>query len=108
VISISTRKSKSDLQRLETYARQVVNYMQARKLKTITKTVVGEHLPTVTCNYAEAVDADMIAIMSTAIDKWSVFLGSYAQQMLNRANVPLLSITPKEKHIPAGFSATGG
>lgn len=108
VISISTRKSKSDLQRLETYARQVVNYLQARKLKTITKTVVGEHLPTVTCNYAEAVDADMIAIMSTAIDKWSVFLGSYAQQMLNRANVPLLSITPKEKHIPAGFSATGG
>lgn len=108
VISISTRKNKSDLLRLETYARQVVNYLQARKLKTITKTVVGENLPSVTCNYAEAVDADMIAIMSTAIDKWSVFLGSYAQQMLNRANVPLLSITPKEKHIPAGFSATGG
>ena len=108
VISVSTRKNQNDLKRLETYARQVVNYLQARDIKTITKTVVGEHLPTVTCNYADAVDADMIAIMSTAIDKWSVFLGSFAQQMISKANVPLLSITPKEKHIPAGFSATGG
>ena len=108
VISVSTRKNQNDLKRLETYARQVVNYLQARDIKTITKTVVGEHLPTVTCNYADAVDADMIAIMSTAIDKWNVFLGSYAQQMISKANVPLLSITPKEKHIPAGFSATGG
>jgi nucleotide-binding universal stress UspA family protein len=108
VVSISTRKSKSDLQRLETYAKQVVNYLQARNLKTITKTVVGENLPALTCNYADAVDADMIAIMSMNVDKWNVFLGSYAQQMLNRANIPLLSITPKEKHIPAGFHATGG
>ncbi len=108
VIPVSTRKNKKDLSRLETYANQVVNYLHARKIKTVTKTLVGEHLPTVICNYSDAVDADMISIMSTAIDKWSVFLGSFAQQMLNRANVPLLSITPKEKHIPPGFSAYGG
>ncbi|MGW8314019.1 MAG: universal stress protein [Bacteroidales bacterium] len=108
VVIVSSRKNKRDQQRLETYARQVVNYLQARKVKTITKTVVGDNLPMVTCNYAEAVDADMMAIMSEALDKWSVFLGSYAQQMLNMSNVPLLSITPKEKHIPAGFHATGG
>lgn len=108
VVIVSSRKNKRDQQRLETYAKQVVNYLQARKVKTITKTVVGDNLPMVTCNYAEAVDADMMAIMSEALDKWSVFLGSYAQQMLNMSNVPLLSITPKEKHIPAGFHATGG
>jgi nucleotide-binding universal stress UspA family protein len=108
VISVSTRKGKKDLARLETYAKQVVNYLNARNIKTITKTLVGENLPTVVCNYADAVDADLISIMSTAIDKWNVFLGSFAQQMLNRANVPLLSITPKEKHIPSGFSTHGG
>ena len=52
-------------------------------------------------------DADLITIMSGSIDRFNVILGSYAQQMVNKANVPLLSITPREKHIPLGFSTTG-
>ena len=108
VISISTKKNKRDLERLETYASQVVNYFKARGLETIAKTLVGNSLPNLTCNYAEAVDADLITIMSSSIDKLNVFLGSYAQQMVNKAGVPLLSITPREKQIPAGFSTYGG
>ena len=108
VISVSTSKNKRDLERLESYAKQMVNYFNARELKSVTKTLVGESLPSLTCNYAEAVDAELITIMSSAIDKWNVFLGSYAQQMVNKATVPLLSITPKEKYIHSGFSTYGG
>jgi nucleotide-binding universal stress UspA family protein len=108
VVSISNHKNKRDLARLESYAKQVINYFNARKLKTVSKTLVGESLPSLTNNYAEAVDADLITIMSGAIDKWNVFLGSYAQQMLKSATLPLLSITPMEKQIPAGFSTYGG
>jgi nucleotide-binding universal stress UspA family protein len=108
VISISTRNNKKDLARLESYSNQVINYFKARELQTVAKTLVGESLPTLTCNYAEAVDADLITIMSSAIDKWNIFFGSYAQQMVKTATVPLLSITPKEKQIPAGFSTFGG
>jgi len=108
VISISTRKNKRDLSRLDSYAKQVVNYYKARNLKCVSKNLVGDHLPTLTSNYADAVNAEMIVVMSSSIDKWNVFLGSYAQQMVSSATVPLLSITPKEKHIPSGFSATGG
>ncbi|MDF1575520.1 MAG: universal stress protein [Bacteroidales bacterium] len=108
VLAISTHKNKRDLERLESYSRQVSNYFKARKLQTVSKTLVGDNLPGLTCTYAEAVNADLIAIMSSAIDKWNVFLGSYAQQMLKSAPVPLLSITPREKQIPAGFSTFGG
>jgi len=108
VVSISTLKNKRDLARLESYSNQVINYFKARELQTVSKTLVGENLPSLTCNYAEAVDADLITIMSSAIDKWNVFLGSYAQQMVKTATVPLLSITPNEKQIPAGFSTFGG
>ena len=108
VISVSTNKNKRDLERLESYAKQVVSYFNAKELKSVTKTLIGESLPSLTCNYAEAVDADLITIMSSSIDKWNVFLGSYAQQMVNKASVPLLSITPKEKHISSGFSTFGG
>ena len=65
-------------------------------------------MPDVTCNYAEAVDADLIAIMSGSLDKLNVFFGSYAQQMVNNANVPLLSITPSEKKVDSVFRNTGG
>ncbi|RPI46150.1 MAG: universal stress protein [Bacteroidetes bacterium] len=108
VVAVSVTQNKRDLARLDSYARQVANYFKARNLKVISKTTVGDNLATLTCNYAEAVDADLITIMSSSLDKWNVFFGSYAQQMLSRSRIPLLNITPKEKHIPTGFSATGG
>jgi nucleotide-binding universal stress UspA family protein len=108
VISISTRNNVSDLTGLESYAKQVINYFNARKLKTFAKTLVGDSLPTLTCNYAETVGADLITIMSSALDKWNVLLGSYAQQMVNSSPVPLLNITPNEKQAATGFSNFGG
>ena len=108
VVSVSTQKNKRDLARLESYSKQVLSYFTGRKLKTVQKTLVGDSLSSLTCNYCEAVDADLVAIVSGAIDKWNMILGSYAQQMVNNTPVPLLSITPKEKQIPAGFSTLGG
>jgi len=108
VIAISTSKNKRDMLRLESYVKQVEGYFQARELKCVTKSLVGESLPVLTCNYAEAVDADLITIMSSAVDKWNVFLGSYAQQMVKKATIPLLNITPQEKTISSGFRTFGG
>lgn len=107
VITITSNKNKRDQERLETYGNQVVNYFKARDLKTISKTLIGDSMPNLTCNYAEAVDADLITIMSGDIDKLNVFLGSYAQQMVNKANVPLLSITPSEKQLSSIFKPIG-
>ena len=61
VISISTNKSKRDLARLESYAKQVSNYFATRGLESTQKILVGDSLPRLTCNYCEAVDADLIA-----------------------------------------------
>ena len=108
VIAIATNNNKRDLERLESYAKQVESYFKARNLKSVMKTIVGDSLPNLTCNYAEAVNAELIVIMSSAVDKWNVFLGSYAQQMVNKASIPLLNITPQEKHISSGFSTFGG
>jgi nucleotide-binding universal stress UspA family protein len=108
VISISTSENKRDLARLDSYAKQVTHYFATKRVKTIAKTLVGESLPSLTCNYCKAVDGDLIVIMSSDIDKWNVMLGSYAQQMVKSSPVPLLSITPKEKQLPADFSTFGG
>ncbi len=108
VLSVSTKNNQRDLARIGSYANQVEGYFRARKLKTESKTLVGDNLATVTCNYAEAVNADLIVIMSGDVDKWNAFLGSFAQQMVNKANIPVLNITPTKGLLPAGFASYGG
>jgi len=107
LVSISTRHNKRDLARLNSYTKQASVYLKSKKIPHTVKQMVGDSLPVLTVNYAEAIGADLVVIMSSSIDKWNVFLGSYAQQMLNRSTFPLLCIKPKEKHIPTGFSTQG-
>ena len=107
VVSISTSKNKRDLDRLKSYSKQAESFLNGQDIKVVSKSVTGESLPILTINYAEAVDADLIIMMSSAIDKWNVFLGSYAQQMLNRSKYPLLCIKPRTKDIATGFRTQG-
>lgn len=108
VVVISTKNNKRDLKRLESYSNQCVGYLKYRKISVVTSTVVGDSLPNLTLNYAKAVNADLIIMMSSAIDKWNVVLGSYAQQMLNKSHLPLLAVKPAPRQLPTGFSAYGG
>ena len=108
VVTISTKNNKRDLDRLHSYARQAIGYLKHRRVSHVENTVIGDSLPVLTLNYAEAVGGDIIVMMSSAIDKWNVFLGSYAQQMLNKSHLPLLAVKPKPKGLPSGFSAFGG
>ncbi len=108
VVVISTKNNKRDLKRLESYRNQCVGYLKYRRIPVVTSTVVGDNLPNLTLNYAKAVNADMIIMMSSAIDRWNVVLGSYAQQMLNKSHLPLLAIKPMPRQLPTGFSAFGG
>ncbi len=107
IVGISITSNKRDLRRIESYCDQSVGYLKSRKVQTVRHLVTGDSLPVLTLNYAEAVNADMIVIMSSAIDKWNVFFGSYAQQMLNRSKQPLLCIKPRPKQLPTGFRTFG-
>jgi len=107
VLGISTTKNKRDLNRIESYCHQTLGFLESRKVKAIHHMVTGESLPSMTLNYADTIDADLVIMMSSAIDKWNVFFGSFAQQMLNRSKLPLLSIKPRPKALPTGFTTFG-
>jgi len=107
VVGVSSSKNKKDLKRLESYVTQVEGQLKARGIQTVSKMLKGDSLPTLTCTYAEAVNAELIVIMSSALDKWNVMLGSYAQQMVNQSPVALLNITPQEKSHISGTGAFG-
>jgi nucleotide-binding universal stress UspA family protein len=107
LITISTSSNQKLDKRLNAYLAQSIDYLKRKKIPCVSKKLTGDNLVNLVINYCEAVDADLVTIMTSNDSNLSVLLGSYAHQMLYRSVVPVLSITAKKKHLPAGFSTQG-
>ena len=107
LLSISTSKNKKDLSRLSAYLQQSANYLKRKGYKPVVKSLSGENSVTTVLNYCDAVDADLVTIMTSQRPSIAVLTGSYAQTIVARSNFPVMSITAKEKHIPSGFATRG-
>lgn len=107
LLAVSTTKNKKDLGRLNAYLKQSTDYLKRKGLKPVVKSLSGENSVTTVCNYCDAIDADLVTIMTSQRPGIAVLTGSYAQQIVARSNCPVLSITAKEKHIPSGFATRG-
>jgi nucleotide-binding universal stress UspA family protein len=91
VSSVSTIKN-----RVINYCRQMVEYFDKHEIKNSTMQLKVSNITSDTLKFAEQNDADLICIMTeqeTAAA--NIFLGPYAQQMVNHSPIPVLSIHPK-------------
>lgn len=107
LLAVNVTKNKKDQSRMNAYLQQSASYIKRKGLKPVVKNLTGENSVTTVCNYCDAVDADLVTIMTSQRSSMAVLTGSYAQQMVARSNCPVLSVTAKEKHIPAGFVTRG-
>lgn len=97
VLSLYSTSLKSVQKRVDNYARHVAEYFEEKKIKYIGVTQESENITRTTIDYAEAVRADLIAIMTEQeTTTANIFLGPYAQQMVNHSPVPVLSMRSKE------------
>lgn len=97
ILSLYSTPLKSVQKRVDNYARQVEEYCKERNIRFVTVTKESENITRTTIDYAEAVSADMIAIMTEQeTTTANIFLGPYAQQMVNHSPVPVLSMRAKE------------
>jgi len=97
VLSLYSTPLKSVQRRVDNYARHVIEYFEERKIKYIAITKESENITRTTIDYAESVNADLIAIMTEQeTTTANIFLGPYAQQMINHSSVPVLSMRSKE------------
>lgn len=80
------------------YVKFVERYFDKAEVKYITKFLeVKGNVTTTTLDYANAVGADMIAIMTEQESRLtSLLLGTYAQQMINESKVPVLTVRPSK------------
>jgi len=109
VIEVTTSRSTKIHKRLGAYSKQVSNYLKSKNIVVVNHTLVGDNVADITVEYAHSVGADMIAIITEQQNSiTNLIIGNYAQQVLNKATIPVLNITPREIQIKGTFSTFGG
>jgi nucleotide-binding universal stress UspA family protein len=109
VIEVSTSKSIATHKRLNAYSRQVSNFLRGKNITVVNHSLFGESTADLTVEYATTVGADMISILTEQTNSLTtLILGNYAQEVLNKATVPVLNITPRETQIKGSFNTMGG
>ncbi|MCD4725709.1 MAG: universal stress protein, partial [Bacteroidales bacterium] len=96
-VSIYTSKVDDIRYRVDTYTDQVIEYLEEEGVRYVRTAIETNNLTKATIGYAEKIDANMISIMTeqerTTANLW---LGPFAQQMVNHSPFPVLSIHPRE------------
>ena len=97
IIGVTSSNSKATHKKLTMYSEQAKRYFEQHGVKHEFTILVGENITDITIEYAEKIDAKLIAIMTEQTTTlMNIFIGSYPYQMLNKSSIPVLSITPKE------------
>jgi len=108
VLGVSTTKAEDIDAKIEAYSKQVCEYLKERDIKYVKHRLVGENMVSTIIDYARDNEADLVSIMTEQSESLANFvLGSYAQQMLNKSPVPVLSITPKGTFVMGTFRTSG-
>jgi nucleotide-binding universal stress UspA family protein len=98
VIAASMDDSTQTLVKTRQYAMQACNHIEEFDIKTTFDTVNGSNITDMTIEYARKVDADLISIMTDQESSVAnMFMGPYAQQMINNSPIPVLSMHKNPK-----------
>jgi len=97
VVSLYSTTIKAVRHRVDNYTLQVKKYLEDENVKFSIEAIDAENITNATVEYAKKIDADIIAIMTEQeTTTANLFLGAYAQQMVNHSPIPVLSIHAKE------------
>lgn len=97
LVAIYSTNLKSVQRRVENSALTAQRHISDAGIKYTLNSLHGDNITNSTLEYAQLVNADLIAIMTEQeTDANNILLGPFAQQMVNYSNIPVLSIQPKE------------
>lgn len=97
LLSLYSTPFKAMHKKVDNYTREAQKKISEAGINHYTETVEADNITNATINYAQKVNANLIAIMTEQETTASnILLGPYAQQMVNHSPIPVLSIQPKE------------
>lgn len=108
VITVCNGKDTKVVTRLSQYLRQVEDYLEKYNVTFKSKELIGDNIAELVVNYASEENGDLISIITEKESSLNIFTGSYAHQVINKANVPVLNLSPRDLRIAGSFHSTGG
>lgn len=96
IVAVTSSDDSEIYNHLKKVASQVQNFIQEDKIECTSDFYAKTNITVSTLNHAKKVNGDLI-IMMTEQEPSSLFMGPFAQQMINTSDIPVLSIRPVEK-----------
>ncbi len=107
VVGIHTLRGLGNKRKIRSYISQVASYIE-EKVACETNEVFGDNVVELVNNYAQAIKADLISITTERPSGISLIIGNTVHQILNKAEIPVLCLTPKNIRKSGTFATTGG
>lgn len=95
ILGIMTMSDTDMQRRFELKVHQVADYLAEHEIPYTTKVFKGDNTAQITMDYATQCSADLIVIM-TEHEGCGLFMGNFAQQIVNHSKIPVMSIRPDE------------
>ncbi|MCF8296529.1 MAG: universal stress protein [Saprospiraceae bacterium] len=93
ILCIYTTNTKMDHYKVEGYGDMVEKHLQEYNIPYERKTVKSDNPTKTTIDYAQEIDANLLVIMTEQVfSTKNLWLGTYAQQMVNQSLIPVLSV----------------
>lgn len=101
ILGLSDSDDETDRKKFEIKLDQIEEYVKKCDLTYTRKTVEGKNQSKTTYDYAKAVNADLIVIMTDQDEAITGrLMGTYAQQIINHSKIPVLTVQPKVANTP--------
>jgi nucleotide-binding universal stress UspA family protein len=108
VLEVTSSRNKKIIHRLNAYSKQATNYLKGGGITVVNHSIFGDNIADLTVEYAQNEGADMISIITEQQNSiTNLVIGNIAQQILNKATIPVLNITPKEVGRKSSFNTFG-
>jgi nucleotide-binding universal stress UspA family protein len=107
VVGIHTSRNKQDVKKLRSYVSQVAGFIEG-KVHCESNEVFGENVVELLINYSNTTKADLISITTEQSSGLSLIMGNTAHQILNKAEIPVLCLTPRHMTRSGSFASMGG
>ena len=99
---VNKNEDKDVVNTLKIYAGQAEGYCIDNGVEFTYKEIYNKNIADACIDYAKEIGADLISIMSERESPTGFFMGHYAQQLVNKANISVLTIHVRDTRIAGG------
>jgi nucleotide-binding universal stress UspA family protein len=95
ILGISKDSGSETKKRVRSYVLQTERYLLERGIPCTTKEEYGVKVPEACVEYGEEMNAGLM-LMMTETESAGIFMGTYAQQMVNNSTIPIMTIHSRD------------